>query len=273
MSKFKKIKYKSKNKKKFNSKFKDKTKKKPFITIITVVKNDKHKILRTLKSVFKQTYKNFEYIVVDGKSTDGTINILQNNITKIDHLIIAKDANMWDAMNKGIKKSSGSIIGILNSGDIFYKNTLKIVKKSFIENDIDYLFGPVKKDRIWYKFNPEKIFYRFNIYPSHSIGFFISSKVQKKIGLYDIKFNFGADYDLFYRLFKKKYYKGYLVNKRYVFGNFDMHGYSSKIPFYLSYFYEMKIRHKNKQNIIYLFFLYLIKILNKFRNILIFYLK
>lgn len=249
------------------TKFK-KIKKKPFITIITVVKNDEKKISRTIKSVFNQSFKNFEYIVIDGKSKDNTMKIIQKNKSKIDYIISKKDRNMWEAINMGIKLSSGSIIGILNSGDIFYKHTLLKVKNCFKKQNIHYLFGPVRKDRVLYRFDPELVYYRLNIYPSHSISFFINKNVQKKIGLYDVSLNHGADYDLFYKLFKKKKYKGIVTNKNYVFGKFDMNGLSSNIPFYLTYFYEMRVRYKNGQNIIFLFFLYIIKILNKFRNLL-----
>ncbi len=176
---------------------------------------------------------------------------------------------MWEAINRGIKMSSGEIIGILNSGDIYYKNTFKIVAKYFNNNNkLDYLFGPVKKDRILFRFSPEKIFYRFNIYPSHSSGFFISTKAHKKIGYYNENLKFGADHDLFYRMIVKYKLKGMIAKKKEVFGKFDLHGSSSKIPFYKTYFYEMIVRYKNGQNIFYLFCLYFLKILNKiFRSI------
>jgi len=241
----------------------------PLISIITVVKNDKKKISRTLKSVFNQKYRNFEYIVIDGGSTDGTLEVLKKKQKKIDIIICEKDRNLWEAMNKGILISSGRIIGIINSGDVFFKNTLNYVKKYFTsEKKIDYLFGPVKKDRILFRYEPEKIDYRFNIYPSHSTGFFISYNAQKKVGLYDSKLGFGADYNLIYKLIKNTKLKGKLAKKSDVFGKFDLKGFSSKIPFYKSYFYEMKIRHKNHQNIFYLFFLYWIKILNKIYRVI-----
>ena len=243
--------------------------KKPLITIITVVKNDQNKIFNTLKSVFEQTYKNFQYIVIDGNSEDGTLKILNKNKNNIDLLISQSDKNLWEAMNKGILHSKGEIIGIINSGDVFYKNTLKIVRKYFKNiKKLDFLFGPVKKERILFRFEPEKINYRFNIYPSHSTGFFIKKSVHKKIGLYNTKLNFGADYDLIYKLLKNKTLKGMITKKNEVFGKFDLNGYSSKIPFYKSYYYESKIRYKNGQSIIFVTILYFLRILNKFRNIL-----
>ena len=209
MSKLKKIRKKYKKIKKKN------TISNPLISIITVVKNDEKKILRTIKSVFNQSYKNFEYIVVDGASTDRTLDILKKYQNKIDILISQRDKNLWDAMNKGISISSGSIIGIINSGDVYYKNTLKYVKKYFTSKEkLDYLFGPVKKDRVLFRYEPEKIFYRFNIYPSHSTGFFITKRSQKKVGLYNVDFNFGSDYDFFYKLIKNKKLKGIIAKKK-----------------------------------------------------------
>ncbi len=241
----------------------------PLISIITVVKNDEKKILKTIKSVFNQSYKNFEYIIIDGASKDKTINILKKNQKKIDILISKKDKNLWSAMNKGIALSSGSIIGIINSGDTYYRNTLKYVKKYFTSREkLDYLFGPVKKDRILFRFEPEKLFYRFNIYPSHSTGFFITKKTQKKIGVYDTNLYYGADHDLFYRIIKNKKLKGKIAKKNEVFGRFDLSGFSSKIPFYKTYYYENKVRFKNGQNLIYLFFLYWVRILNKLYRVI-----
>ena len=242
-----------------------KKKKKPLISIITVVKNDEKRILKTVKSVLQQKNKKIEYIVIDGKSKDRTYSRIKKYKYNIDFLISKKDKNMWEAINNGIKLSSGKIVGIINSGDIYYKKTFKIVEKYFKnKKNLDYLFGPVKKDRILFRFEPEKLYYRFNIYPSHSSGFFITKDAHKKIGYYNENLKFGADHDLFYRMIVKHKLLGTIAKKKELFGKFDMHGASSKIPFYVTYFYEMLVRYKNGQNIIYLFFLYLIKIINKF---------
>ena len=77
-----------------------------------------------INSVLNQSYKNYEHIIIDGKSTDGTLDILKRNDSKIDYWISEKDKGIYDAMNKGIKSCRGSIIAILNSDDIFYKNAL-----------------------------------------------------------------------------------------------------------------------------------------------------
>lgn len=241
--------------------------KKKKITIITPVKNDEKNIEKTIRSVLNQSYRKFEYIVVDGNSTDSTLKIIKKFKGKIRFFSI-KDKNLWDAINFGIKKSSGEIIGILNSNDIFFKDALNYANNYFQKFNLDYLFGAVKKTKVFYKFEPEKLNYRLNIYPSHSCSFFIKKKIHHEIGLYNIKYNFCSDYDLFFRLFKNKKFKGMSTKKNEVFGKFNMEGISSKVPFYKFYFYEMKIRYDNGQNLIYLIFLYPIKILNKIRNLI-----
>ena len=239
-------------------------KRKPLISIITIVKNDEKKINKTIKSVLNQKFKDFEYIIIDGKSTDRTLEIVNKYKKKINKIVSKKDKNLWDAMNTGIKLSKGKIIGIINSGDIYYPKTLKYVSNYFERfKNLDYLFGPVKKDRILFRFEPEKIFYRMNIYPSHSGGFFIKSNAQKQVGYYDKTLKFGADHDLFYKIIVKYKLNGMIAKKSEVFARFDLGGISSKINFCKTYFYEMKIRYKNGQNIIYLIILYLLKIINK----------
>ena len=96
----------------------DKTK----ITIITVVYNALNHVEDTLKSIFEQDYSNKEIIIIDGESTDGTLELISKYQDNIDHLISEKDNGVYDAMNKGIKLSNGNWICFMNAGDIFYKN-------------------------------------------------------------------------------------------------------------------------------------------------------
>ena len=149
--------------------------------------------------------------------------------------------------------------------DVLLKDGLKIANNYFNKYNIDFLFGAIKKNKVFHKFEPEKLFYRLNIYPSHSGSFFIKLTKQKELGLYDINFNYCADYDLFFRMIKKNF-KGMCTKKNEVIAKFDMHGMSSKISIFKSYYYEMKVRLKNGQNLIYLIFLYILKVLNYFRN-------
>ena len=93
------------------------------ISIITVCFNSEKTIEDTIKSVLKQSYKNYEYIIVDGKSTDNTLNIIKKYEGKFDgrlKYISEKDKGIYDAMNKGIKMSAGDIIGLINSVNDFF---------------------------------------------------------------------------------------------------------------------------------------------------------
>ena len=85
------------------------------ISIITVVKNSSNTIEKTIKSVLAQEYKNLEYIIIDGGSSDGTLEIIQKYKENISLFLSEKDSGIWNAMNKGIKLASGNLIGFLNS--------------------------------------------------------------------------------------------------------------------------------------------------------------
>lgn len=110
------------------------------ISLITITFNSDKTIDRTLVSVSNQKYKNFNHIIVDGKSKDNTLKITKK-FNHIHRIISEKDNGIYDAFNKGIKSSKDDIIGFLNSDDIFYnKNSLKIISEAFDENT-DCVFG------------------------------------------------------------------------------------------------------------------------------------
>ena len=106
------------------------SKNKKILTIITVVKNDKDNILNTIRSVLKQSTKNFEYIVFDDNSTDGNSKIIKSLKSKQIRYLRKRDLNLYDAINKSIEFARGEYIGILHSGDIFIdRNHLKKIIK------------------------------------------------------------------------------------------------------------------------------------------------
>ena len=239
--------------------------KKNKITIITVTKNSEKYLEKNILSVINQNYKNYEHIIIDGKSTDKTIDIVNKYENKIKYFISEKDKGLYDAMNKGIKKSTGDIIGILNSDDIYYKKSLVVVNNYFNKyKDLDFLFGSVHKHRLLYGYEPHKIKWTFGFYSTHSIGFFIKKDAQKKVGFYNIKYKYSADYDLFYRLIVKKKMIGIATKKNEVFGRFRSGGLSSRIR-YVDFLKECtQIRLDNGQNF---FLVYLIFFARFFRNI------
>ena len=179
------------------------------ISIITVTKNSESFLEECILSLDKQSYRNYEHIIIDGCSTDNTINIIKKYKNKIAYWVSEKDEGLYDAMNKGIIKCSGDIIGILNSDDIYYPQALRIVNEYFnLNKELDFLFGSVNKYKLLHGYNPKKIKWSFGFYTSHSVGFFIKKKSQLKVGLYNLKYKYSSDYDLFYRMivhFKLKY--------------------------------------------------------------------
>ena len=235
-------------------------KKTPKISIITPVLNGEKYLEKCIKSVVNQNYpkKKFEHIIIDGGSTDSTIKIIKKYDKKIKYWHSKKDNGLYDAMNIGLKKSSGEIIGILNSDDFYYRDTFNIIARYFSSKKIDFLFGSVLKKRIYHNFFPEKLWYTFNIYPSHSVSFFITKKAQKKIGNYDIKFKYSADRDLIYRMINKYKLIGLSTKKAEVFGKFNPYGISSRVSFFTKLLEEGKIRINNKQSLIQVLFISII---------------
>jgi glycosyltransferase involved in cell wall biosynthesis len=222
------------------------------ISIITVVKNGQEHIENNILSLLGQTYKNYEHIIIDGGSTDDTKKIINKYSLKISKVLHEPDHGLYDAMNKGINLSSGEIIGILNSDDFFYPNALEIVSSYFKKNsEIDFLFGSVNKyNQIYSGYYPRKLYWTFGFYSSHSVGFFIKRKSQLEVGLYNIKYKYSADYDLFYRMIINKKMKGCATKKDEVIGYFRSGGLTGKIK-YIDYLNEnTQIRLDNKQNFI-----------------------
>ncbi len=158
------------------------------ISIITVVKNAEDTIEKCINSVLNQSYKNIQYIIIDGNSTDQTKKIINKYKNKISLIISEDDNGIWDAMNKGINLAKGEIIGFLNSDDYYYENSLEIVNKYFNNEDIDFLFGTVKKYKVIHGYYPSIIKWSFGFYTSHSVGFFIKTSKHKEVGLYNTKY-------------------------------------------------------------------------------------
>ena len=245
-----------------NGLFKSSDPSKPLISIITVCYNSGKTIEDTINSVLHQTYDNIEYIIIDGSSKDDTLKIIKKYESSIDLWVSENDSGIYNAINKGLKMSSGDIIGILNSDDIYTNNALSLVKKYFENFErVDFVFGSIIKERLLSGFAKEKIKWKFNIYPGHSSGFFISKNAQLKVGLYDEKFELHADYDLIYRLVCKLKMKGTAMDREDVTGKFNIHGKSSKEGQIRYYKEEFKIRKKNNQNIFFISLLLIIKII------------
>ena len=118
--------------------------KKPTFSIITVVLNNQKFLETTIKSVLNQSFKNYEYIIIDGGSNDRTMDIIKKYENKIDYWVSEKDKGLYDAFNKGMMLASGEFIGIINSDDVYTKNSLKIISNYISKyKNIDFIFGSV----------------------------------------------------------------------------------------------------------------------------------
>ena len=238
------------------------------ISVITVTKNSEKFLEENINSLTKQTYKNFEHIIIDGKSTDGTLEIIKKHRDKIDYWVSEPDEGLYDAMNKGIKACTGDIIGILNSDDIYFSEALKFVNQYFTEQEnLDFLFGTVEKHKLMHGYYPEKIKWTFGFYTTHSVGFFIKKSSQMKIGFYDTRYKYSADYDLFYKMIVKKKMFGIATKKNEIFGKFRQGGLSSRIK-YLDFLKENnRIRINNGQNILFVYLIFVLRLLRNFKNL------
>lgn len=180
------------------------------ISIITVCYNSEKTIEKTLQSVKSQQYQNIEYIVIDGNSTDKTLEIINNYRGIVDKLISEPDKGLYDAMNKGIKLATGDIIGILNSDDIFNsEKVLEEVVSFHKQNSIEASVGNIvqfnESGNIVRKYsaknwNPEKL--KIGFMPAHPAIFF-NRNLFEKFGSYHLDFIIGADYELITRFFLK----------------------------------------------------------------------
>ena len=238
------------------------------ISIITVTKNSEKFLEECILSVHNQTYKNYEHIIIDGNSNDNTLGIIEKHKEKIAYWISKNDNGLYDAMNKGINYCTGDIIGILNSDDIYYPDALEIVNRYFNSyQDLDFLFGSVYKYKLLHGYNPKKIRWSFGFYTSHSVGFFIKKTSQLNVGLYNLKYKWSADYDLFYRMIVKLKFKGMATKKEEIFGKFRSGGISSRLSFWEYLNENTRIRIDNGQNIIFVYIIFLIRFIKNLRKI------
>lgn len=238
-------------------------------SIITVVLNREQFLQETISSIAKQTCKDFEYIIIDGGSNDNTLNIVKNNSNLIDYWVSEKDQGLYDAFNKGMSVAKGEYIGIINSDDVYTPDALSIIKKYILQNNnADFIFGSVKKHwGILHGYKPQKIKYSWGFYSSHSTGFFIKRESAKKVGIYDTKYKYHADYDYFYRMIVKKKLIGIATKKEEVVGIFRRGGFSSTIRFWDSFLEEIKIRYDNDQNILMIAVIFFYKFLRNLNKI------
>jgi glycosyltransferase involved in cell wall biosynthesis len=238
------------------------------ISVITVILNAKNDLIETIKSLRSQDFKNFEYIIIDGGSTDGTLEIINENLDIIDKWKSEKDSGIYDAMNKGIDLCQGNYIGMLNAGDKYTPNGLTIINDYLKKHDVDFIFGTVMKKVLRHGFRKYRIYWNFDFSSSHSSGFFIKNRSQQKLGKYNLKYKISSDYDLFYRMIVKEKMYGLATKKNELVGIWKTGESYSRTWEYVEHLQEeIQIRLDNKQNLFFVFFVYLVHYLKNIKKI------
>ncbi len=181
------------------------TMKKPLISIITVCKNSQTTIARTIESVLNQTYKSYEYIIIDGVSTDKTLDIIKSYEKKFKgrmKWISEKDGGIYDAMNKGIIRAKGEIIGILNSDDWYEKDAIQNVVNSYLHHGEGIYYGILR-----YYYNNEVLMLKSVSHKFLSEEMiqhptcFVTKSIYDKLGIFSLDYKYGSDYELMLRFY------------------------------------------------------------------------
>lgn len=178
------------------------------VSLITVTYNASDHVRDCIESVLSQTHSDLEYIVIDGASSDNTMEIIREYSDRISHLISEPDDGLYDAMNKGIALATGDIVGILNADDLYsHKGVISKVVDVFNITDCDATFGDLvyfkteEPDKIT-RFFPGKGFhprqFAKGIMPPHPT-FFVKRSLYESFGRFDTQFDICADFDLMVR--------------------------------------------------------------------------
>ncbi len=190
------------------------------VTLITVTFNSQRHLEDCIRSVMQQRYPDIEYIIIDGKSTDHTIDIIKKYETGISKWISEKDKGMYDAINKGMAIATGDVIGILNSDDMLASpDIVGVIAEAFIQKNVDSIYGDLeyvdaentdKIYRIW-KGKP----YRRSLFtkgwmPAHPT-FYFKRELLKKYGGYETHYFSAADYE-----FMARYLYKYRISSYYI---------------------------------------------------------
>tara|TARA_Y100000768_G_C23986595_1_gene689224 strand:- start:1283 stop:3175 length:1893 start_codon:yes stop_codon:yes gene_type:complete len=185
------------------------------LSVVTITLNDVKTIEKTIKSVIDQNYSNLEYIVIDGGSTDGTLEILNKYKEKFTYFKSSPDKSIYDAMNKGIAQANGDFIGFINGGDFIYENTLKNINEVFSRKKNKLFFSVADLDYIDNENNivgtrvcrpkDQIIKRRYIEMPTNHLGIFVPLETFKKYGLFDLRFKNRADFYFVLKLMRDGY--------------------------------------------------------------------
>ena len=180
------------------------------LSVITIVWNKKDTIEDAISSVLNQSYKNIEYIVIDGSSTDGTQEIIKNYSQNISRFISEPDQGIYDALNKGLSVATGDIISFLHSDDLYAKNSTIYEVLQYFDDDTQGVYSDLvytnkydlnKVLRYWKSCNFNPSLLENGWMPPHPT-LFLRRGVYEKYGYFDTSFKISADYDFMLRILK-----------------------------------------------------------------------
>ncbi|OGH96489.1 MAG: hypothetical protein A2039_09085 [Candidatus Melainabacteria bacterium GWA2_34_9] len=200
------------------------------ISVITVCYNEAATIEKTLESIFNQTYQNIEFIVIDGGSTDGTLDIIEKYKDKIAYFVSEPDEGIYNAMNKGIKASSGEVLYFLNANDTLYSDdVLETVVSVFEKGNYDFVYGNInllypEKNKIK-KHNKDINYYTLLSLQICHQAIFYKKSLFDRFGLYDENFFIAADHDFNMKILTNRKTKNFYLNT--IIARFDQTGISS----------------------------------------------
>ncbi len=203
------------------------------ISLITVCYNAKNTIEHCIQSVAAQSYKNLEYIIIDGGSTDGTVEIINQYRERVNIFLSEPDQGIYDAMNKGIKLAGGDIIGMLNADDSFADSgVLAAVAEAFQQpdalityGDLNYVNAEDKIIRKWRSGAYKPGLFNRGWMPPHPT-FYCKRELFSRFGYYSLEYGTAADYELMLRFMHLNGIYAYYINK--VLINMKVGGISNK---------------------------------------------
>lgn len=177
----------------------------PLITIITVSYNAIDFIETTIQSVINQTYSNIEYIIIDGKSTDGTVEVIKKYTDHISYWVSESDRGIYDAMNKGIELAHGEWVNFMNCGDVFFQNTIVDIIATFVsKSECDIVYGDVMLNingNLKLKKARSLEYIEYSLPFCHQSSFVKLALLRKN--RFDLSYKIAADYALFYKLYSE----------------------------------------------------------------------
>jgi len=205
------------------------------VSLITVTYNAESTVERCIRSVIAQNYRNIEYIVIDGVSTDSTLQIINHYAQNIKTIISEPDKGMYDALNKGIRLATGNVIGILNADDYFASDDiLANVATAFMDSNTDILYGNLdfvdQNETIIRKWRTRAYKRRdfdWGWMPAHPT-FYCRKSLFNSLGFYSLEYGTAADYELMLRFMHKTKVNAYFLNK--VMVRMQCGGMSNKSP-------------------------------------------